>query len=101
MDTGWEAGAKKIFGIPLHPLGEIDFFSFVNSQSQDHETSKIEVRQRLAGIQLQLTISTILGSLFAYNLIRLAQKIRVQPHGFFYVCYFLPSFLGVGYAVRQ
>ncbi|KAI9591221.1 hypothetical protein BDF19DRAFT_455809 [Syncephalis fuscata] len=95
MDEPWEANATKLFGIPLHPLGEIAFLSYINMRSSRGETPNVEVQNRIMGLHIQLALATMLGTLFAYNLIRLFRHIKAQSYKLSDLCYFLPSFLGI------
>ncbi|KAI9598352.1 hypothetical protein BDF19DRAFT_432216 [Syncephalis fuscata] len=99
MTKEWEKDAERLLGIPLHPLGEIDFFSFVNIRTHSDATPKAEAQHRLIGIQIQLTFSIVFGILSVYNLRRLIQQIVTHSYGFLDLFYFIPSSLGLVYAM--
>ncbi|KAI9598351.1 hypothetical protein BDF19DRAFT_231660 [Syncephalis fuscata] len=99
MGDTWKVNATNLFGILLHPDGEMDFLGFVNRKQQNYETAKDEVQKRLTVVQFQMMLSVVLGTLFAYNLRRLLQHITVQSYSLLDLCYFIPSFLGIGYTM--
>ncbi|RKP09139.1 hypothetical protein THASP1DRAFT_29061 [Thamnocephalis sphaerospora] len=63
LAENWEANATRQWGIPLHPLGELDAVSYV-MQAQGNI---MEMRTRTRGVFIQLLVNTLLAYMFAHN----------------------------------
>ncbi|KAI9591029.1 hypothetical protein BDF19DRAFT_456640 [Syncephalis fuscata] len=89
--TSWEDNADRLFGIPLHPLGEISMYDFVSEIPNDRKTTQA----RLWSFYLQLFSNYIIAALFARNALIAIRMIRKCPHILSGWCCLFPSVFGV------
>ncbi|RKP05296.1 hypothetical protein THASP1DRAFT_26180 [Thamnocephalis sphaerospora] len=75
LQDGWERTAARQWGIPLHPLGEMNAIEYV-LDAQDDFT---EMRIRARGTFRQLLVNVIAAYVFFRNLIISVQMLRRHP----------------------
>ncbi|KAI8056138.1 hypothetical protein BDF22DRAFT_774373 [Syncephalis plumigaleata] len=87
----WKQDAEKLWGIPLHPLGEVNFLDYFAGLSG----SMLDQRARLFCIQESLVVSMIMCHVFAYNSIISSKMVISRPEVMPSWCCFISSITGL------
>ncbi|RKP07859.1 hypothetical protein THASP1DRAFT_30331 [Thamnocephalis sphaerospora] len=93
LEADWEKDATYKWGIPLHPLGEINTIDYV-MQAQGNLQ---DMRARTRGIFLQLATSGFVSYLFVYNVITAALTTLRRPRALSNWCCLIQAISGIGY----
>ncbi|KAI9596909.1 hypothetical protein BDF19DRAFT_325675 [Syncephalis fuscata] len=88
--TEWRHNAKKQWGIPLNPLGEISVPDFLVEASGHID----EQRLRLSGIQIQIVFSVLMLCIFAHNIVITTKMTISRPHSKFSWCCLILAAVG-------
>jgi hypothetical protein len=94
MDTEWQKNATTWAGIPLHPLGELYIYDYVNGSNTDGGISKAESQARLTGILQQSVTFTVLSFIFARNLLMSIRILRSHTGSLSGWCCLISSAIG-------
>ncbi|KAI8050938.1 hypothetical protein BDF22DRAFT_694085 [Syncephalis plumigaleata] len=90
LEAGWERNATRLFGIPLHPLGEMDMPSFMEKNVKANDP-----HHPIAGIERQFFIIIVVGWLFATNMRIAFWMILRLPHNITGWLCMIPPFFGI------
>jgi hypothetical protein len=90
IGTAWEQNATRLGSIPLHPLGEISYYTFVNMArtEEDRINSWITVFR-------QLIITATVTCIFVHNAITSIGLVRAKPRALATWCSLIQSLAGV------
>ncbi|KAI8057735.1 hypothetical protein BDF22DRAFT_662175 [Syncephalis plumigaleata] len=84
----WINDASHLWGIPLHPLGEMNLFDYYL------EGDDVELHyKRFLGGRFQITYSVLVAYIITYCVISSSQMIRRKPRHLVSWCCFIPSIL--------
>ncbi|KAI9597514.1 hypothetical protein BDF19DRAFT_435309 [Syncephalis fuscata] len=89
--TEWTKDAATKWGIPLHPLGEINTIDFLMNASGDIKEQRI----RFTGAHLEVVLTVVMLYLFGRNSIVAGKMAILQPCNIFSWCCLIPSSMGV------
>ncbi|RKP06940.1 hypothetical protein THASP1DRAFT_24823 [Thamnocephalis sphaerospora] len=95
LEAGWEKNATYQWGIPLHPLGELNTIEYVMSAQGDIP----EMRVRARGVFTQLSVNIIANYVFFRNLIISAKMLYRRPHILATWCCLIQALAGVTYTI--
>ncbi|RKP08771.1 hypothetical protein THASP1DRAFT_29438 [Thamnocephalis sphaerospora] len=74
IEPGWQKNATNQWGIPLHPLGELNPVDYAMLGR-----NILDMRIRLRGGHLQLLVVTCISYIFAHNLVRSVAMVLRHP----------------------
>ncbi|KAI9597788.1 hypothetical protein BDF19DRAFT_285085 [Syncephalis fuscata] len=94
LGVGWQQNATYLFGILLHPLGEIEPIDFL----QNHLNGK-DLVQSLVGLQRQVVFDVIIACLFATSFNTSIQMVIKRPRLLKGWLCLIPSLFGVSRAL--
>ncbi|RKP10610.1 hypothetical protein THASP1DRAFT_27623 [Thamnocephalis sphaerospora] len=94
LENNWEKNASYIWGIPLHPLGEMNAITYV-LQAQD---DLAQMRLRTHGFMLQALINTVISVIFVRNFILSVRIMRQSPFALAGWCCLLQAMAGMTFA---
>ncbi|KAI8050569.1 hypothetical protein BDF22DRAFT_695657 [Syncephalis plumigaleata] len=96
LHDNWQHNATKWLGVPLHPLGELDHYSFVSGvYDSEHPIDRATAQARLRSVQFQLLFDVLLSAWSMRNLI----SFRIRTNDPTVWCCIFGSLLGVGVIV--
>ncbi|KAI9596736.1 hypothetical protein BDF19DRAFT_436587 [Syncephalis fuscata] len=90
IDKNWTKNATYLWGIPLHPSGEMDIDDFFKVMAE----SPGSIHDHLKGIWMQLVVHFFVGCIHARNINIALRMIIVQPRAVTRWCCLLPSLAG-------
>ncbi|KAI9594993.1 hypothetical protein BDF19DRAFT_443090 [Syncephalis fuscata] len=91
----WEKNATRLYGIPLHPLGELNIYDVILRNHNGQKPTKALIRARLSGFYLQFIINLAIAIIFCYNLRKTIRAVRYDSKSLAGWCCLLTSLLGV------
>ncbi|KAI9597467.1 hypothetical protein BDF19DRAFT_435192 [Syncephalis fuscata] len=94
-NDSWKDNAAYLWGIPLHPSGEMTMYEFVTEIPGDMNLARL----RLSGSHLQIIGSTITSIIFLRNLIASVRMTIRRPYIIAGWSCLIPSLFGVGLAI--
>ncbi|KAI9592467.1 hypothetical protein BDF19DRAFT_467922 [Syncephalis fuscata] len=89
--SGWEKNATHLWGIPLHPLGEMDAMDYILQTPDDIN----EIRHRLFGFYAQLVPNMFILYMFSVNLVHASKLVIHRPRAVSSWLCTIPALLGV------
>ncbi|KAI9592427.1 hypothetical protein BDF19DRAFT_468063 [Syncephalis fuscata] len=92
LGTEWLKNATRIWGIPLHPRGEVDVMTFIMEAS-----NRDELRRRLSSIYRQVGFDIIFLCVFIYNLSISIRMLRGRPRAVSSWCCLISSITGISW----
>ncbi|KAI9592259.1 hypothetical protein BDF19DRAFT_452344 [Syncephalis fuscata] len=90
-ETAWMKDAKTFWGIPLHPLGEMNIFDFYMQTPNDLQ----EQRHRLVGSKFQIVFTIMMLSIVFNNFVISVKMVVERPRILAPWCCLIPAFLGI------
>lgn len=100
LGLDWQQNATHLWGIPLHPKGELDTFNYMSEPLNDIN----ETRKRVIGLQSQTVAILLTTAIFVRNFNVSLRMVVSRTRTISAWCCFVPSTLGmifgfmVGYA---
>ncbi|RKP06939.1 hypothetical protein THASP1DRAFT_31247 [Thamnocephalis sphaerospora] len=95
LEAGWEKNATYQWGIPLHPLGELNTIEYVMSAQGDIP----EMRERTRGALMQLFVNIVANYVFFRNLIISTRMLRRRFNVLATWCCLLQALAGIVYTL--
>ncbi|RKP06593.1 hypothetical protein THASP1DRAFT_25117 [Thamnocephalis sphaerospora] len=95
LEHGWEKNATYQWGIPLHPLGELNIIDYIMGA----QGNLPEMRDRTRGALMQLSINVVANYVFFRNLIVSAKTLYRRPHVLATWCCLIQALAGVAYTL--
>ncbi|RKP04885.1 hypothetical protein THASP1DRAFT_33298 [Thamnocephalis sphaerospora] len=95
LETGWEDNATYHWGIPLHPLGELNTIEYVMEAQGDLP----EMRARTRGALMQLSVNVVANYVFFRNMIISAKMLHRRPHVLATWCCLIQALAGIAYTI--
>ncbi|KAI9592258.1 hypothetical protein BDF19DRAFT_452343 [Syncephalis fuscata] len=89
-EVEWIKNATTLWGIPLHPLGELDLYDFYTQTIRESP----EKHHSMAGGKLQVIFTIIVLSIHVRNFIVSSKMIASSPHSLAPWCCLISAFLG-------
>jgi hypothetical protein len=95
VGENWKEAAPRIFGIPIHPLGEVSIIEHILDGPKEMDA----IRLRYIGVAIQLNIHTFSSIIFLYNAYRAIQQLCKQTHQLMAWCCIIQSLSGIIYTL--
>jgi hypothetical protein len=93
-DEGWRTNATRLFGISLHPLGELSAVEFIEQAQGDLE----EQRARYINLAIQCMCSVLCAYIFIYNAI-ISAKRAYRRFTLLYICTLIQALAGIAFTI--
>ncbi|RKP09869.1 hypothetical protein THASP1DRAFT_28355 [Thamnocephalis sphaerospora] len=90
LGNEWVQNATYFGGVPLHPLGEQNFYQFVTNAKDS-----VEFQKSIAVVFQHLVINVAGAALFSRNLVISARLVRRRPHAIATHCCLIQSVIGL------
>ncbi|RKP23088.1 hypothetical protein SYNPS1DRAFT_31212 [Syncephalis pseudoplumigaleata] len=88
-ETTWMTNATHLWGIPLHPLGEVNMLDFYMAKENSEQTYR-----ELSGARFQLASGMLMSYLTIRNIIICTQMVVARPRILASWCCLIPCFIG-------
>ncbi|RKP08024.1 hypothetical protein THASP1DRAFT_23911 [Thamnocephalis sphaerospora] len=95
LGKDWEKHAERLWGIPLHPLGEMSTFEYMMAAQGDLQ----EMRARSLGAYMQHVINAMGNYIFFRNVIVSLKMLYRRPYTLATWCCLIQSLAGVAYTL--
>ncbi|KAI8048516.1 hypothetical protein BDF22DRAFT_702577 [Syncephalis plumigaleata] len=89
----WTDKAEQLWGVPLHPSGELYIYEYVIEESADIPTA----HAKLASLYVQTVLNVLISAIFANNLLISIRMVISRPSLLSGWCCFIPALFGVGW----